>query len=279
MIRIVTDSTSDITQDMAKELGIDVVPLTVSFGNEAFIDGVTITMDEFYSRLKNGDVLPKTSQPSPVAFEEVYKKYINAGDEIISIHISSELSGTGQSAKIAADAVSPDKISVIDSLNATGGQDVLVRIAIALRDQGLSREEIVARLNEYIPRIRLLVIVNTLEYLKKGGRIRPAIATFGDVISLHPVLTLVDGLVEIPAKIIGDKATIKWLVRHIDEDAPEPGLPVIIGHSAAPEKAADLKAKLEAKGVENIVDTIQLGSVIGTYTGPGSIGMFYIARK
>lgn len=279
MIRIITDSTSDISQDEAKKLGVDVIPLTVSFGEESFIDGVTITSDEFYKRLQEGDILPKTSQPSPVAFEEVYKKYIEQGDEIISIHISAELSGTVQSARIAAEEVAPDKITVIDSLNVTGAQNVLVRAALKHRDEGLSRAEIVEKINDYIPRLRLFVIVNTLEYLKKGGRIKPSAAIVGDVISLHPVLTIINGFVEVAAKVIGDKATVKWLDKHIDEEVPEPGLPIILGHSAAPKKSASLMEKLTAKGVENIADVIQLGSVVGTYAGPGSVGMFYIAQK
>ena len=279
MIRIITDSTSDISQEQAKALGIDVVPLTVAFGDDIYIDGITITSDEFYKRLQSGDILPKTSQPSPVAFEEIYKKYVDAGDEVISIHISAELSGTSQSAKIAAEEVSPDNITVIDSLNVTGALNVLVRAAALHRDEGLSRDEIVEKINDYIPRLKLYVIVNTLEYLKKGGRIKPSAAIVGDVISLHPVLTLINGFVEVAAKVIGDKATVKWLDKHIDEEKPAPGLPIVLGHSTAPDKAEALLKKLNAKGVENIVDTIQLGSVVGTYAGPGSVCMFYIAQK
>lgn len=279
MIRIITDSTSDISQEQAKELGIDVIPLTVAFGDDMYVDGVTITSGEFYKRLQSGDILPKTSQPSPAAFEEIYKKYVDAGDEIISIHISAELSGTSQSAKIAAQEVSPDNITVVDSLNVTGALNVLIRAAVQHRDEGLSRDEIVEKINDYIPRLKLFVIVNTLEYLKKGGRIKATAAIVGDVISLHPVLTVIDGCVEVAAKVIGDKATVKWLDKHIDEEKPEPGLPIILGHSTAPDKAEALLKKLNAKGVNDIAGTIELGSVVGTYAGPGSVGMFYIAAK
>lgn len=278
MIRIITDSTSDISQEEAKKLGIDVIPLTVAFGEESFIDGITITSNEFYKKLQTSSILPKTSQPSPAAFEKIYRKYIDAGDEIISLHISTELSGTGQSAKIAAEMVNEDKITVIDSLNVTGALNVLVRAAVMHKEEGLSREDIVAKIFEYIPKLRLYVIVNTLEYLKKGGRIKPGAAIVGDVISLHPVLTVRSGFVEVAAKVIGDKATIKWLDKHIDTEKPADNLPIIVGHSAAPEKSKALLEKLEAKNIKNIVDNIELGSVVGTYAGPGSVGMFYIAE-
>jgi len=279
MIRIITDSTSDISQDDAKQLGIDVVPLSVAFGEDSYIDGITITNEEFYDKLKNGDILPKTSQPSPVEFEEIYRKYIDAGDEIISIHISSELSGTAQSARIAAEEVAPDKITVIDSLNVTGALNVLVRAAVAHNNEGMSKAELIEKINDYIPRLKLYVIVNTLEYLKKGGRIKPGAATVGDVLSLHPVLTLREGFVEVESKVIGDKATLKWLTKQPTVVAPEDGLPFMIGHSGAPEKAEKLQTKLAESGLTDIAGTVRLGSVVGTYAGPGSVGIFYIAKK
>ena len=279
MLRIVTDSTSDISQEEAKQLNIDVIPLSVAFGDESFIDGITITNEEFYKKLTTGDVLPKTSQPSPATFEEVYKKYIDEGDEIISLHISSELSGTAQAAKIAAEEVAPDKITVIDSLNVTGALNVLVRVAIMHCNEGLSREEVVSKINDYIPRLKLYVIVNTLEYLKKGGRIKPSAATVGDVLSLRPVLTVRKGFVEVEAKVIGEKATIKWLTKQPTVVVPEPGLPIIVGHSGVPENAEKLISRLKEGGIDNISGTICLGSVVGTYAGPGSLGLFYIAQK
>lgn len=279
MLRIITDSTSDISQEEAKQLGIDVVPLSVAFGDEIFVDGITITNEEFYKKLTTGDILPKTSQPSPATFEELYKKYIDDGDEIISIHISSELSGTAQSAKLAAEIVDSDKITVIDSLNVTGALNVLIRAVVMHRDNGMTKDEIIEKINDYIPRLKLYVIVNTLEYLKKGGRIKPGAATVGDVLSLHPVLTVREGFVEVEAKVIGDKATIKWLTKQPTVVVPEPGLPIMVGHSGAPEKAEKLLTKLTENGIENIAGTVQLGSVVGTYAGPASVGLFYIAKK
>lgn len=280
MVRIVTDSTSDITLEQAAELGVEIVPLSVHFGEETFIDGVTISNEEFFSRLTNGDVLPKTSQATPYAFSEVYKKYIEQGDEVISIHISTKLSGTCQSATIAAEDVGEGKVSVIDSLNATGGLNLLVRAAVMLRDEGKSREEIVATLNDYIERLMLFVSVDTLEYLKKGGRIKPSLAVVGEVLSLHPILNLTEGEVVVPGKVIGDKAIYKWMEKKLSAVPAMHGLPVLIGHAASPERAQNLKDRLDKCGVEGLNDTfVKLGSVIGTYTGPGAVGVFYIAEK
>lgn len=279
MVRIITDSTSDISQEEAKVLGIDVVPLTVAFGDEAYIDGVTIKSEDFYDKLINGNILPKTSQPSPLAFEEIYKPYVEAGDDVISLHISSELSGTVQAARIAASEFDDGVVTVIDSLNVTGALNVLVRAAAKLASEGKSKKEVIDAINDYIPRLKLYVIVNTLEYLKKGGRIKPSAATVGDVLSLHPVLTVRNGFVEVEAKVIGDKATVKWLTKQPTVVEPEEGLPILLGHSGAIEKVEKLEKKLTENGLKGIEGTICLGSVVGTYAGPGSIGMFYIAKK
>lgn len=279
MIRIITDSTSDITQEEAKHLGIDVVPLKVSFGEDSYIDGVSITNDEFYDKLEHSVVLPKTSQANPYEFEELYEEYVKAGDEIISIHLSAHLSGTYQSACIAAASVGNDRISVIDSQNVTGALNVLVRIAVMLRDEGLSREVIVSRLRDYIPRLMLYIAIDTLEYLKKGGRIKASAAMLGGAISLHPVLNLKDGEVVIAGKIIGEKSAYKWLVNKIVSDDIEENLPIYVGHSAAENKAEMLTKKLLAAGVGHVDGTVSLGSVVGTYAGNGAVGVFYVAKS
>ena len=280
MIQIITDSTSDISVEEAAKLGVEIVPLTVRFGDESFVDGISISNEDFFKRLREGDILPKTSQPAPFAFEEVYKKHLEKGDEIISIHISSALSGTYHSACLAAEECDSDSITVIDSLNATGGLGLLVRIAVKLRDEGKSYKEIADAIKGYINRVMLFVAVDTLEYLKKGGRIKPSLAVVGEVLSLHPMLHVANGEVEVPGKVIGDKAIIRWIDKKIAAVKPEPGLPVLVGHASAPERAQALFDKLSASGVNDLDDNfVKLGSVIGTYTGPGAVGAFYIAAE
>ncbi|HOO29138.1 MAG TPA: DegV family protein, partial [Lachnospiraceae bacterium] len=176
MIRIITDSTSDISMEKAKELNVDVMALTVSFGEQSYKSGIDITNAEFYKRLVSSSELPKTAQVNPYEFEEKYKEYLDAGDEIISIHISKELSGTYQSAVIAKEALDSDKIAVLDSLNVTSALGLLVIIAAKMRDEGASMQEITDALHSYIPRLRLFVVLDTLDYVRKGGRISPTIA-------------------------------------------------------------------------------------------------------
>lgn len=278
MIRIITDSTSDITQDEAKMLQIDVIPLTVSFGEENFADGITITNDEFYSRLRNCKELPKTSQANPFDFEGLFADYIENGDEIISIHLSSELSGTYQSACIAASGINNNKITVIDSKNVTGALGLLVRIAVKMRDDGASYEETVKAINDLIPRTRLFVAIDTLEYLKKGGRISSSVAFVGEAISLHPVIALTNGNIDIAGKVIGNKCTLKWFLKQIKQMPIDEGFPILVGHSDAPEKATALAEKMTEAGVAHIDGTVMLGSVVGTYAGPNAVGVFYIGK-
>ena len=211
MIRIITDSASDITIEEAKELGVEVVPLHVIFGNDVFMDGVDISHDEFYKRLEECDELPKTSQTNPGGFVEVFEKYIKQGDEIVGIFISSKLSGTYQSSIIASDMIEDGKIHIIDSLNASMGLAVLVREAVKMRDKGKSVDEIKVEIENLIPRVKLIAAVDTLKYLKKGGRLSATSAIVGGVLGITPVISVVDGSVEVLAKTRGHKKSIKFM--------------------------------------------------------------------
>ena len=208
MIRIITDSECNITIEEAKELGVEVVPLHVIFGNDVFMDGVDISHDEFYKRLEECDELPKTSQTNPGGFVEVFEKYIKQGDEIVGIFISSKLSGTYQSSIIASDMIEDGKIHIIDSLNASMGLAVLVREAVKMRDKGKSVDEIKVEIENLIPRVKLIAAVDTLKYLKKGGRLSATSAIVGGVLGITPVISVVDGSVEVLAKTRGHKKSI-----------------------------------------------------------------------
>lgn len=279
MIRIITDSTSDISLERAKELNVDVMALTVSFGEHSYRSGIDISDAEFYKKLVSTSELPKTAQVNPYEFEKKFQEYLDAGDEIISIHISKELSGTYQSAVIAKEALESDRITIIDSMNVTSALGLLVTIAAKLRDDGASAQEITDALYSYIPRLRLFVVLDTLDYVKKGGRISPTVAFIGGVLNLHPIITLANGKIEMADKAKGKKSAIKWLREKMLALPQEEGLPVLVGHADAQSRGEALQEALEEDGVKNILANVCMGSVVGTYSGPDAIGIFYISKE
>lgn len=278
MLRIITDTSCDISLELANKLGIEILPLTVRFGEESYKTLYELPSKEFHDKLKASKELPKTAQINPFEFEEKFKEILDAGDEAVGIFISSELSGTFQSAKIALDNVDTDKIDVIDSLNASGAVGVLAIAAAKMRDEGKSREEIVAKIKEYVPRTKLFIILDTLEYLKKGGRINPAVAFVGEAIKLRPIITVVEGKVEVADKAKGDKAGNKRLREKLSDFVPMEGSPIIVGHADAIERAEALKEDIVAMGYDVLAPEF-IGAVVGTYTGPNAVGVFYIAEK
>jgi DegV family protein with EDD domain len=205
-VKIVTDSTSDITSDLARKLGITVVPLTVFFGHESFLDRVEISTDDFYKRLAKESVFPTTTQPAPGAFVDVYNQLAEETDEILTIVISSKLSGTYQSATNAKSTVSNKcRIEVIDSQNVAMGFGLLVIAAAQAAQAGAGLKEIVDLVNQSIPRSHLVFYLETMKYLAKGGRIGKAQGLLGSMISIKPILTVKDGVIA-PMKKVRSKA-------------------------------------------------------------------------
>lgn len=278
MLRIITDTSSDLSLDTAEKLGIEIMPLTVRFGEESYKTLYELPSKEFHDKLRASKELPKTAQINPFEFEEKYKEIIEAGDEAIVILISSELSGTYQSGCIALDNVETDKIDVIDSLNASGGVGVLAVAAAKMRDEGKSRQEIVEKIKEYVPKTRLFIILDTLEYLKKGGRINPTVAFVGEAIKLRPIITVKEGKVEVADKAKGDKAGNKRLREKLVDFKPMAGSPIMVGHADAVERAVALKDDIVANGYE-VMEPEFIGAVVGTYTGPNAVGVFYISEE
>jgi DegV family protein with EDD domain len=199
-IRIVTDSTADLTVEEAAALGVTIVPLTVFFGEEEFKDSIEIDSATFYRRLQKAKDLPRTSQPSPAAFQEAYTNLIKEGaDGIISVHLSSKLSGTYQSACTARDTMPEDvrkvPIEVIDSLSISGGLALTIRKAVEEVKQGLSLEDVKNHMVERFARTRIFAVLDTLEYVKRGGRIGAARAFLGNMLSVKPIIAIKDGVV------------------------------------------------------------------------------------
>lgn len=276
MIRIVTDSTSDLSAERAAQLGVEMLPLSVHFGEACYRDGVDITKGEFYEKLSRADKLPTTSQITPETFEAVFRRHIQAGDQVLGLFISSAMSGTCQSANIARSMVDEDNIAVPDTGTVTFGLGLLVETACLLRDQGLSLAELTDRITQLAPRVRLLAVVDTLKYLKMGGRISTATALVGGVLGISPIITIEDGLVASIGKARGRKAALAWIAKRMESEPPDTSLPVAFGHSNAPEVMADCMEafKPQTQGAPLIV-TCDIGAVVGTHVGPGAGGLAY----
>ena len=281
MIEIITDSTSDITLQEAKKYGITVVPLTVHFGDEEFLDGVTITPHEFYEKLIECEQLPKTSQATPFAYAEAYQNAVQEGKEIIVITISSKLSGCYQSAVNAASEFD-SRISIIDSENAAIGEKALVLKAIELRDKGCSLEEMTTKLEEAKKHLHLLALLNTLEYLKKGGRISAAAALAGSIIGIKPVITIKDGAIEVVGKARGSKTGNNMLSKFINESGQiNFNEPLCLGYTGNDPHPLDKyieDSKELYKDYNKDFDITVIGGAIGTHAGPGCIAIAYFDK-
>ena len=279
MIQIITDSTCDLSAELIEKLGVHVIPLAVNFGDEAYIDGVTIDKETFYQKLSEADKLPTTSQPNPADMLDRMTPLLEQGDEIVGIFLSSKLSGTFQSATIAADMADSDKIHLVDSLNATFALGLLVTIAARCRDEGKTAAEIVEILEDAKSRLRIIAFVDTLKYLQMGGRISAATAVVGNLLGINPLISIIDGAVESIGKARGRKAAYRHLKTLFEQDPMDDSYPVFFGASNAPDVMAELEAALTpsfSRPAE--VFHAEIGSAIGTHVGPGAAGIAYIAK-
>lgn len=203
-VKFIIDSASDILPGEAEKLGVVHLPLKVIFGEEEFEDSIDLTHEEFYEKLIECDIFPKTSQIPPADFEDAYEKIVSQGDEVVVITLTGKLSGTYQSAMIAQEDYE-GKVFVVDSETVAMGERILLYRGLELAKEGLSASEIAEKLNEEKKKIRLMALLDTLEYLKKGGRISSAVAFAGGLLSIKPVVAVVDGLVELVGKARGSK--------------------------------------------------------------------------
>lgn len=281
MVRIITDGTSDLSVQRGLELNVHVMPMRVFFGQDSFVDGVDITREEFFAHLTSGDVLPTTSQLNPEDFLEVFQKYVDQGDEIVGIFLSTELSGTCQSACIARDMVEGGEIHIVDSRTVTFALDLLVEEAARMRDQGLSAAQIAAEVEKLARRTRLLAIVDTLTYLKKGGRISAATAAVGGLLGIKPIVGVDSrGTVEALGKARSMASGLEWIARHIKQAPADPARPVAYGHSNAPERVPLCMEALKEVLPQDLPPVVgSIGAVIGTHVGPGAVGVAYIAAE
>ena len=273
-VRIITDSTSDITPELQKEYGIEIVPLIVRFGQEEFVDGVTLTNEQFYKRLRNSDTLPTTAQVTPERFVKVFSEG-SPEDEIIGIFISSDMSGTYQSAVIAKQMLERDNIHLIDSRYVTFALGVLVIEAARLRDAGSPALEIKTQVETLIGRMRFYAVVDTLKYLRMGGRLSSSSALLGTMLRIKPIITCGSGLVDVVEKKQGRKAALEAIAEKVRREHPDPMHLVVFGDSVAPDLTGMLKELLVGEYDPKNSRTMALGSVVGTHAGPGCAGIAY----
>ena len=279
MIRILVDSTSDFAPAECEARNITMVPLSVNFGDDSFLDVVEMDKEEFYDRLVNGDVHPKTSQPAPAAFLEAFEEAKEKGDELICIMLSGAISGTYQNAVNAKMMSEYEKIHVIDSCSTSAAIRIMADYAEKLIGWGLSAEEIVERLEELKGRVRILAALDTLEYLQKGGRLSKAAAAIGTMASLKPVITLTrEGDISVQQKCLGKARAQQYLLDQmkkveLDEDFPLYSLYTYGTENC--EKMEDNMLKIGLKPEQRI----RISSVIGTHVGPEVYGMIYVVKK
>ncbi len=271
-IAIVTDSTADIPPSVANELGITVIPLTVNFNTQQYLDGVEISSDEFYPMLTASTNLPTTSQPSPAEFRSIYERLLEDHDSIISIHISSGLSGTITSALTARELVQGD-IHVFDSRSISLGIALIATEAVDMVKQGLSAAEIIARLEQVREGTEVMFTLDTLEYLRKGGRIGKVQAVMGALLSIKPIVRVVDGIYIPVGKVRRQEQALQEIVQQFQALAVNKTVKrIVVAHGAAQKAAELLTDKIrQAFGREPDL-TVQVGPVIGVHTGPGTVG-------
>lgn len=278
-IKIITDSTSDISLEQAKKMEIEIVPLKVIFGDKEYKEGVEISIDGFYEKLVKAEKLPTTSQPSPEDFLFYFNQIKEAGDSAVVILIAGKLSGTVQSATIAKEMSEYSEIYIIDSMNTIMGLRMLVEHAVKLSGEGKKAADIARILEELKDRIVLLAMVDTLEYLHKGGRLSKTSAMIGSLLKLKPIITLRDGAIGVVGKERGSNKAIAKILDVIDDNGPiDLDYPVHFGYTAEDSKTQILKEKVTEKYNLKQSQIHPVGCVVGTHVGPGACVITYIKK-
>lgn len=280
-IKLVIESSSDINSKEAEKMGIITLPIPISFGNEVYMDGADITREEFYYKLVECIDLPKTSMINSFRFDEAFKEIVDNGDEAVAIVLSSGLSGTYEQAKLAAGNYK-GKVFVVDSLSATGGIKILIEYAMQLIQQGLSAKEIYTILEEKKKKIQIIAMVDTLKYLKKGGRVSPLVAFVGELIGVKPMIAVIDGKVEVIGKSIGLTKAMNFINTEINKlGGIDYEMPFYALYSGNDETKIDkfIKDTAPLWGYDaNKIRKNCIGATIGTHVGPGAVGVVFFAK-
>ena len=278
-VRLIIDSTADMPGELKDRCCV--VPLTVHFGNEEFVDGMTIDHKTFYEKLVECDTLPSTSQATPAAFEEIFAQVVGAGDTAVVITLASQLSGTYQSAMIASEDYA-DKIFVVDSRTVAIGTGILAEQALQLADTGMDAKCLAETITALREHIRVVALLDTLEYLKRGGRISKTVAFAGSMLSIKPVVAIKDGQIQMLGKARGSKQGNNLLVQEIQKaGGVDFDKPLLLGYTGL-DNALLTKYVEDSKGLwENGTDQLRttlIGSVIGTHAGPGAVAVAFFSK-
>ena len=286
-VRIITDSASDISQELAKELNITVLPLKVRFGEEEFLDGVTLSNRQFYERLIETDEIPKTSQITPFEYRNHFEKAVKAGEQVICFTLSSGVSGSYQSACVAAQEFEGD-VFVVDTQQFCISEAIIVERAVQMRDSGMDAAAVFEAIEVEKKDAHVLAIFNTLEYLKLGGRISAAAAFAGGLLSLKPVLTIEDGVVKILGKARGSRNGNNMLTEFAEKlGGIDFERPFCFGYTGFSDETLKKYIHDSARLYEDKIDVNnpdkfrihKVGATIGTYAGPGAIAVAFFAAK
>lgn len=280
-VKIIADSTCDLPKELVKSLDIHVIPLQVTINNNTYLDGINIDIETFFEEMDKTDEMPKTSQIPPAKFESIYKEYIDQGYEIISLHLSSKMSGTYQSALIAKDMVGSDNIHVVDSQNVTCGLGILVLKACKLRDEGKDAKEILSIINDTISRVKSTLNFQSLDNLVKGGRLSKTTAFVGGLLGIKLNLAVENGEMVVRDKVRGSKKALKYLIDYLDQcGISEEVTPIVLNAAADEENRSVLNGIIDYLKEHNI-EFIEsdVGCVVGTHSGKNACGIFFIEKN
>lgn len=275
-VKIIVDSSADLLPEDRARVGV--VPLIVHFGQTEYTDGVTITAETFYRKLADCKELPHTSQASPFVFGEAFDKAVKDGNSVVAIIVSSELSGTYQSACIAA-ADYPGKVFVVDSQNIAISTGILTHYALQLADQGMTAEAIAEEIDRVKSKVHLMAVVDTLDYLQRGGRVSKTVAIAGGLLSIKPIIGIVDGKIQMIGKARGNKQANLFMNQEAEKLGIDMDMPILLGFTGTQDTLLQ-KYKEESSefyGSRQLPSTI-VGAVVGTHAGPGAVALAFFSK-
>lgn len=275
-IKIITDSTLDLPSDIIKEKDIEVLPLLINFGEESYLDGLEINTKEMLDRIERENILPTTAQVTPNRFEEIFKKYLDEGYKIVTLVLSSEMSGTYQSACIAKNMLESDDIVVIDSRNVTSGLGVLVLKACEFRDNGDDIFEIEEKIKNVIPKVKSSLSFESLENLVRGGRLSKTAGAIGSVLGLRLILEVKDGQMSVKDKVRGSKKALKKVISDFENGNVDTDSPIVLLEILNEEIYSGLKKYLEENNVKYI--DAKVGCTVGIHSGTKACGIFFMEK-
>ena len=275
-IKIITDSTLDLPAELIREKDIEVLPLLINFGEESYLDGLEITTKEMIDKINATGILPTTAQVTPNRFEETFKKYLDEGYKIVVLTLSSDMSGTYQSACIAKDMLESDDIVVIDSRNVTSGLGLLVLKACELRDKGLGIKEIEEEILKAIPKVKSSLNFESLENLVRGGRLSKTAGTIGSVLGLRLILEVKDGKMSVKDKVRGSKKALKKLISDFESVDVDFDSPIVLLELLNEDVYEGLKTYFQEKNI-NYIDA-KVGCTVGIHSGIKPCGIFFFEK-